>query len=234
MLVVLMLLKSNMKLKTGTTLLHDHHQRPSFIRWTVLQIRGSNCNNAKRDPLTYLGDPRSIDGQASRELILHCGLSFIRDDVNLNALLRDPQVDLPFLGVDLVVDVEKIQRSIENSKARMEHMINKKIQTKLASLCADVDALLAPPEVVPKCEPEVETDEAVMTELFGDTMPPPDPSRVAWKCHNLIILLTLRSTTKSVLPIYEGTTDVVPSNDPTGSGKPDPPASGLDIGAYAP
>uniref|UniRef100_M1DAF8 Integrase core domain containing protein n=1 Tax=Solanum tuberosum TaxID=4113 RepID=M1DAF8_SOLTU len=99
-----------------------------------------------------------------------------------------------------------MQRSIEDFKARMEHMMDAKIQAvhkwldlfelrvlerrvptinvtsfqmELARLCSDVDALISPTEVVLETEPEVEDDEVVMSTLFGDTMPPPDPSHAA-------------------------------------------------------
>lgn len=35
-------------------------------------------------------------------------VSLIRDDSNMGALRREPQVDLPLLGVDLTEDVEHI------------------------------------------------------------------------------------------------------------------------------
>uniref|UniRef100_M1DJD1 Integrase core domain containing protein n=1 Tax=Solanum tuberosum TaxID=4113 RepID=M1DJD1_SOLTU len=41
----------------------------------------------------------------------------------------------------------------------------------------------APIETVPEAASEVEEDEVVMTALFGDIVPPPDPSRTAGKCH---------------------------------------------------
>uniref|UniRef100_M1DNG6 Integrase core domain containing protein n=1 Tax=Solanum tuberosum TaxID=4113 RepID=M1DNG6_SOLTU len=93
-----------------------------------------------------------------------------------------------------------MQRSVEESEARMELMMERKIQvvhkrldafelrvwerpsptidvttfqTKLARLWADVDALLSPAKVVPECTPEVKEDEVVMTFLFGDTMRQP-------------------------------------------------------------
>uniref|UniRef100_M1DQ52 Integrase core domain containing protein n=1 Tax=Solanum tuberosum TaxID=4113 RepID=M1DQ52_SOLTU len=103
-----------------------------------------------------------------------------------------------------------MQRSVEESEARMEMVIDAKIQaihkrldavelrvlerhgpsvditifqTELARLRSNVDALLAPNETVPKTTPEVEKDEVVMTTFFGDIMPPPDPSRAAGKRH---------------------------------------------------
>ncbi|WMV45470.1 hypothetical protein MTR67_038855 [Solanum verrucosum] len=74
-------------------------------------------------------------------------------------------------------------RSTMESYARMEYMMDRKIQMELASLRADVDVLLAPSEIAPEGAPTVEKDEVVVTALFGDTMPPPDSSRVAGKRH---------------------------------------------------
>uniref|UniRef100_M1DRY3 Integrase core domain containing protein n=1 Tax=Solanum tuberosum TaxID=4113 RepID=M1DRY3_SOLTU len=54
----------------------------------------------------------------------------------------------------------------------------------LARLRSYVDALLAPGEVVPKTAPEVEENEVVMSALFGDTMPPPDPSPAGKRHHS--------------------------------------------------
>jgi len=51
------------------------------------------------------------------------------------------------------------------------------------SLRADVVSLLAPVETIPEAASEVEEDEGVMTALFGDIVPPPDPSRTAGKHH---------------------------------------------------
>uniref|UniRef100_M1D987 Integrase core domain containing protein n=1 Tax=Solanum tuberosum TaxID=4113 RepID=M1D987_SOLTU len=56
-------------------------------------------------------------------------------------------------------------------------------QMELASLRAKVDALLAPTDIVPESAPAVPEDEVVMTDLFGDTMPPSDSSCVVGKSH---------------------------------------------------
>uniref|UniRef100_M1DA83 Integrase core domain containing protein n=1 Tax=Solanum tuberosum TaxID=4113 RepID=M1DA83_SOLTU len=55
-------------------------------------------------------------------------------------------------------------------------------QQELASLCADVAALLALTETEPESAPAVPEDEVLMTALFGNTMPPPDSSRTTGKC----------------------------------------------------
>uniref|UniRef100_M1DIG3 Integrase core domain containing protein n=1 Tax=Solanum tuberosum TaxID=4113 RepID=M1DIG3_SOLTU len=47
----------------------------------------------------------------------------------------------------------------------------------LASLRADVAALLTPIEPAPEATPTADEDDVVMTTLFGDAMPPPDSSR---------------------------------------------------------
>ncbi|XP_049371951.1 uncharacterized protein LOC125836840 [Solanum verrucosum] len=131
-------------------------------------------------------------------------VGLIRDDANPAAPRKGPQVDLPLLGADLAKDVEQIeveQRSVEEFEARMERMMDVKIQVvhkrldafelrvlerpcptndvttfqmELTRLRSDVDALLSSAETVPEPTPE---DEVVMTALFGDTMPSPDPSR---------------------------------------------------------
>uniref|UniRef100_M1D9P5 Integrase core domain containing protein n=1 Tax=Solanum tuberosum TaxID=4113 RepID=M1D9P5_SOLTU len=54
-------------------------------------------------------------------------------------------------------------------------------QTKLASLRADVDTFLAPPDSAPEVAPTKEADTVVMYALFGNSMPPPNFSRVAGK-----------------------------------------------------
>uniref|UniRef100_M1DUR4 Integrase core domain containing protein n=1 Tax=Solanum tuberosum TaxID=4113 RepID=M1DUR4_SOLTU len=54
---------------------------------------------------------------------------------------------------------------------------------KLARLRFDVDALLAPAETVLEAEPMDEANDMMMTALFGDTMPPPDPTPAAGNCH---------------------------------------------------
>ncbi|WMV37857.1 hypothetical protein MTR67_031242 [Solanum verrucosum] len=56
-------------------------------------------------------------------------------------------------------------------------------QTELARLRSDVDALLDPAKTVLETTHVDEADDVVMTTLFGDTMPPPDPSHVAGKHH---------------------------------------------------
>lgn len=56
-------------------------------------------------------------------------------------------------------------------------------QTELASLCADVDALLAHSVTTLEAAPVVEEDEVVMTALFGGTIPPHNPSRAVGKRH---------------------------------------------------
>uniref|UniRef100_M1DUS9 Integrase core domain containing protein n=1 Tax=Solanum tuberosum TaxID=4113 RepID=M1DUS9_SOLTU len=98
----------------------------------------------------------------------------------------------------------RMQRSMEEFEARMERIMDVKIQAvckrldafelrvlespcptievttfqiELTRLRSYVDALLAFVETVPEPTPEDEVDEVVMTTLFGDTMPPPDPSR---------------------------------------------------------
>lgn len=94
-----------------------------------------------------------------------------------------------------------MQRSIDTSKAMMWQMMDWKIQAvhkhldafelrvleslapaidvstfqmELASLCADVVALLAPSEPAPEETPVAEEDDVVMTALLVNSMPPPD------------------------------------------------------------
>uniref|UniRef100_M1DAT3 Integrase core domain containing protein n=1 Tax=Solanum tuberosum TaxID=4113 RepID=M1DAT3_SOLTU len=140
-------------------------------------------------------------------------------------------------------------------------------QTELASLRADVDAFLAPPETTLEATPTEKEDDEVMTALFGEGMPSPDSSRAAGKHHRSnhtsdadeahrlqkkkhqqvavaqkeSILDkkrrqqqargigvgpsgSLRTTVGATL-VGEGATDGVPSVDPAGSGKPNPPTS---------
>lgn len=56
--------------------------------------------------------------------------------------------------------------------------------TELNSLYTDVDALLANDKTVSEIAPVDVADDMVMTDLFGDFMPPPYPSRVAGKRHH--------------------------------------------------
>uniref|UniRef100_M1DK04 Integrase core domain containing protein n=1 Tax=Solanum tuberosum TaxID=4113 RepID=M1DK04_SOLTU len=105
-------------------------------------------------------------------------------------------------------------RFVEESEARMEKMMERKIQAvhkrlnafefivlerstptidvttfqiELATLCADVDPLLAPDKFVPEPAPEVEEDEVVISTLFSDTMPPRDSSRASGKRHRSFV-----------------------------------------------
>uniref|UniRef100_M1DC09 Integrase core domain containing protein n=1 Tax=Solanum tuberosum TaxID=4113 RepID=M1DC09_SOLTU len=57
-------------------------------------------------------------------------------------------------------------------------------QMELASLRADVAALLGLADEVPESVSMVPENEVVMNALFGNTMPLPDPFRAAGKCHH--------------------------------------------------
>uniref|UniRef100_M1DEJ7 Putative plant transposon protein domain-containing protein n=1 Tax=Solanum tuberosum TaxID=4113 RepID=M1DEJ7_SOLTU len=50
------------------------------------------------------------------------------------------------------------------------------IEMELDRLCFNVDVLLAPVEAVPETAPMVEADDLVLSALFGDKIPAPDPS----------------------------------------------------------
>uniref|UniRef100_M1DXK1 Integrase core domain containing protein n=1 Tax=Solanum tuberosum TaxID=4113 RepID=M1DXK1_SOLTU len=111
-----------------------------------------------------------------------------------------------------------MQHSITESEARMEQMMDQRVkavhkrlnafefavlerptetidvttfQRELAGLRADVATLLAPTKTERKSAPAVPEDEVVMTALFGDTMQPPDSSRVVGKRPTLTTLPTL-------------------------------------------
>uniref|UniRef100_M1DXG5 Integrase core domain containing protein n=1 Tax=Solanum tuberosum TaxID=4113 RepID=M1DXG5_SOLTU len=98
--------------------------------------------------------------------------------------------------------------------------------------------------IVPETAPMDEADDKVMTALFGDTMPPPDPSRATRNCHRSSdhtsdteeaqwarkrerqqFEAAQRSTTDGVLIVDKRATEGIPCVDLVGSEKPDPPAS---------
>lgn len=101
-----------------------------------------------------------------------------------------------------------MQRSFEESKAHIEQMKDVKIKTldkrldafhlpilerhlptidvtsfqkEFARFLFYVDAHLAPVVTVLETAPAVEDDDPVMSTLFGDNSPPPDPSHVVGK-----------------------------------------------------
>uniref|UniRef100_M1DFB2 Integrase core domain containing protein n=1 Tax=Solanum tuberosum TaxID=4113 RepID=M1DFB2_SOLTU len=188
-----------------------------------------------------------------------------------------------------------MQRFITESEVRMEHMMDQKIeavhkrldafemrvlegppvptidvttfQQELATLCADVAALLGPLETEPESSATAVEDNVLLTTLFDNVIPPPNSSCAAGKRHRSILtsddakVQRLRknecqhldkSTRMSLLDaerrqqrareigigpsgsvnttggatfVDVGATDGVPTIDPAGSGKPDPPSS---------
>uniref|UniRef100_M1DKX6 Integrase core domain containing protein n=1 Tax=Solanum tuberosum TaxID=4113 RepID=M1DKX6_SOLTU len=175
-------------------------------------------------------------------------IGLIRDEVNVAAPRREPQVEVYPLGADFVADVEQMQGDepappaptedspashssaasqarIQKLKAqlasllqlirpwmkwvidesatrveqRMEQMMDRKVQvvhqrldafelrvlerpapttyvsffqTELASLWANLDTLIAPPETEPASAPMTPIDNMMFDALFGDEMPP--------------------------------------------------------------
>ncbi|KAH0750729.1 hypothetical protein KY290_029961 [Solanum tuberosum] len=144
-----------------------------------------------------------------------------------------------------------MQHSIMDSEVRMEQMMDQKIQAvhkrldafelrilerpaliidvttaqmELVILRADVDCFLSPSNIAPEVAPAAEEDELVMTDLFGDDMPPPDSSCATCKCH----LSNHTSDADKAQRLknkehkqFEGATDGIPSVDPVGFRKSD-------------
>uniref|UniRef100_M1DEU9 Integrase core domain containing protein n=1 Tax=Solanum tuberosum TaxID=4113 RepID=M1DEU9_SOLTU len=122
-------------------------------------------------------------------------ISLIRDDANLAAPRRDPQVDLPPL--DHGNKTKAVHKCLDASELRVLERPTPAInvntfQKELSKLRSDVDTLLASTETVPEVAPVAEEDGVMMTALFGDTIPPPDPSRAAGSATILITLKILR------------------------------------------
>ncbi|WMV46038.1 hypothetical protein MTR67_039423 [Solanum verrucosum] len=76
-----------------------------------------------------------------------------------------------------------MQRPLEESEARMERKMDEKIKVVHKRLLVEVDALIAPVEVVPEPTPEVHVHDVMLSALFGNAILEPDPSRAAGK-HN--------------------------------------------------
>uniref|UniRef100_M1DPY4 Integrase core domain containing protein n=1 Tax=Solanum tuberosum TaxID=4113 RepID=M1DPY4_SOLTU len=193
-------------------------------------------------------------------------IGLIWDEVNLAAPRREPHVEVPPLGDDLVADVEQVQGD----------------DTALPATTADAQVPPSPAasllETEPESAPAASVDEVVMIALFSDDMPPPDSSQAAGKrprsgrtsddaeAHILnkkerqqleettrasLLKEEIRqqrareigvgpsngvsttegavrvdvSTIESVGLVVRSATDGIPSVDPAGSGKPNPPSS---------
>uniref|UniRef100_M1DTS8 Integrase core domain containing protein n=1 Tax=Solanum tuberosum TaxID=4113 RepID=M1DTS8_SOLTU len=226
--------------------------------WTTIRrsIYGPFCTSVvsicdqycwSSDPRKGSTDRRSVYGQDSGVPIWNCDrlihptgtldIGLIRDEANVAAPRREPQVEVPPLGADLADTVGQahggdpiiadhtdtvpasssqaasrapsssrstpplgvavvlltraqkleaqmatllhhiqpwMQKSIAEFEARierrMEGMLDRKIQeTELASLQADVDAILATSTVEPKAAPTVLADDTVLDALFSGT-----------------------------------------------------------------
>uniref|UniRef100_M1E0N2 Integrase core domain containing protein n=1 Tax=Solanum tuberosum TaxID=4113 RepID=M1E0N2_SOLTU len=231
----------------------------------------------------------------------------IRDETNVAAPRRDPQVEVPPLGADLadtvgqahgggpiipdhsdtvpasssqapsmaptsarstpqlgatVVPLARVQKleaqmatlmhhiqpwmqkSIAESEARMEQRMEGMMDRKaeLASLRADVDAILDTPTVEPQAAPTALADDTVLDTLFSGTVEEesaPTHTKGASSLTPVIeVPLVVRdvvSTTAGVVRVIESTTEGAMMDDvgttkgdptivPVGSRKPDPPA----------
>uniref|UniRef100_M1DXJ9 Integrase core domain containing protein n=1 Tax=Solanum tuberosum TaxID=4113 RepID=M1DXJ9_SOLTU len=79
-----------------------------------------------------------------------------------------------------------MQRSIKESEARVEQMMEQMMDQKVQAVHKHLDAfelrvLESPPETEPESASMVSADEVVMTALFRDIMPPPDSSYTTGK-----------------------------------------------------
>uniref|UniRef100_M1CWJ2 Integrase core domain containing protein n=1 Tax=Solanum tuberosum TaxID=4113 RepID=M1CWJ2_SOLTU len=138
---------------------------------------------------------------------LYIGL--IRDDANLAAPRREPQVEVPSLGDDLAADVKQMQAdettvpaTTANTQAPPSPATGQvpsssratppsgstaiplarvqKLDAQMTTLLQHVKPWI-PLETNPESSPTASNDEVVMTALFGDAMPPLDSSRIAGK-----------------------------------------------------
>uniref|UniRef100_M1DQ92 Integrase core domain containing protein n=1 Tax=Solanum tuberosum TaxID=4113 RepID=M1DQ92_SOLTU len=91
-------------------------------------------------------------------------------------------------------------------------------RTELASLWADVDAILAILAVEPQGAPSALGDDTILGALFNrdDVEEQPEPARARVR--------VIDSTTDGAVLVDAGTTEGDPSVDLAGSGKPDSPA----------
>uniref|UniRef100_M1DFY0 Integrase core domain containing protein n=1 Tax=Solanum tuberosum TaxID=4113 RepID=M1DFY0_SOLTU len=104
-------------------------------------------------------------------------------------------------------------------------------QTELASLSANVDAILSTPTVNPHAAPTALADDTVLNALFsGIAEEGPDPthtkgaSSFAPVVEVPPVVRDVVSTTDGVVRVTKSTTEGDPSMVPAGSGKPDPPS----------
>uniref|UniRef100_M1DAQ5 Integrase core domain containing protein n=1 Tax=Solanum tuberosum TaxID=4113 RepID=M1DAQ5_SOLTU len=111
-------------------------------------------------------------------------IGLIRDEADRAAPRREPQVEVPPLGDDLVGDVEKmhIDDPAPPATTRQSSTIDlSTFKENLACLRADLDSFLVPPESAPQAAPTDGVDTIVISILFGDEVLPSDSSHAAGK-----------------------------------------------------
>uniref|UniRef100_M1DTH6 Integrase core domain containing protein n=1 Tax=Solanum tuberosum TaxID=4113 RepID=M1DTH6_SOLTU len=206
-------------------------------------------------------------------------IGLIRDEANVAAPRREPQVEVPPLGADFADTVGQAQgsdpiipdhtdtipayssqaASRAPSSYRSTPLLGSVVvplrvlkrpaptidlssfQSELASLRADVDAILATSTVEPQAAPHVLADDTVLDALFSGTAeegPEPTHTKGASSSAPVVevppVVRDIVSTTDGAVRVTESTTEGAmmddvgitegdPSMVPAGSGKPDPP-----------
>uniref|UniRef100_M1DII0 Integrase core domain containing protein n=1 Tax=Solanum tuberosum TaxID=4113 RepID=M1DII0_SOLTU len=174
-------------------------------------------------------------------------IGLIRDEANVAAPRRKPQVELGAIVVPLA-KVQKLedqmatqlhhiqpwmQKSIAEFEARMERrmegMMDRKVE--LVSIRFDVDAILANPTVEPQAAPTALADDTMLDALFSGTAEEgiePTHAKGASSSTPVVevppVMRDVVSTTDGAMMDDVGTTGGDPTIVPAGSGKPDPPA----------
>uniref|UniRef100_M1DIZ9 Integrase core domain containing protein n=1 Tax=Solanum tuberosum TaxID=4113 RepID=M1DIZ9_SOLTU len=153
-------------------------------------------------------NPRTVNVVCRPQATKTLDIGLIRAEANVAAPCREPQVEVPSLGADLVEDVEQMHGEdlappapIEDTATSHFLAANQapsssgatpfrlpapttnvsSFRMELASLRANLDTVLALPETEPKSASTAPVDNMVLDALFGDEMTPPTSSRHAGK-----------------------------------------------------
>uniref|UniRef100_M1DJI0 Integrase core domain containing protein n=1 Tax=Solanum tuberosum TaxID=4113 RepID=M1DJI0_SOLTU len=117
-------------------------------------------------------------------------IGLIRDEANVAAPRREPQIEVPPLGADLADTVGQLGATIvplarvtklEAQMATLLHHIQPwmqksiaesedRMETELTSLWTDIDAILSTPTVEPQAAPTALADDTVLDALFSGTV----------------------------------------------------------------